>query len=98
MTEHTRRLKLYWLAARHGLLKGRNELDVKWSEAHVVDWLEALQLPPYDGSLAVRAKGAGCPTCGQGPGTTPSGRTVLVFPGGAKMRCQVCGQSWLELD
>jgi hypothetical protein len=98
MPEHTRRLRLFWLAARHGLLKGQNELDVKWSEAHLLDWLEALRLPPYDGALPVRAKGAGCPRCGCEPGVLPSGRTVLVFPGGVKMRCQACAQAWLELE
>lgn len=98
MPEHTRGLRLFWLAARHGLLKGKNELDVRWSEAHLLDWLEALRLPPYDAVLPVRAKGAGCPKCGAEPGLVPSGRTVLVFPGGVKMRCQGCAQAWLELE
>lgn len=98
MPEHTRRLRLFWLAARHGLLKGQNELDVRWSEAHLLDWLEALRLPPYDVALPARAKGAGCPKCRAEPGLVPSGRTVLVFPGGVKMRCQVCAQAWLELE
>jgi hypothetical protein len=96
MHDHVQRLRVYWLAARHGLLKGRNELDVKWSEAHLVDWLQVLQLAPYQGVLPVRAPGQGCPRCGLEQGLIPSGRTVLVFPGGAKFRCGECGCEWLE--
>jgi hypothetical protein len=97
MHEHVQRLRVYWLAARHGLLRGRNELDVKWSEAHLVAWLEALQLPPYQAVLPVQAPGAGCPRCGAEPGLIPSGRTVLVFPGGARFRCGGCGAEWLAM-
>jgi hypothetical protein len=96
MHDHVRRLRVFWLAARYGLLERRNELDVKWNEQHLVDWLAALRLPPYEGALPVRDKGAGCPRCGLEPGVIPSGRTVLVFPGGAKFRCQGCGAEWLE--
>ncbi len=98
MTDHLRKLRLYWLAARHELLTRRNELDVRWNEAHVVAWLEAFRLPPYEGALPVRRKGAGCPRCGVAQGAVPTGRTELVFPGGARLKCQACGGCWLELD
>ena len=98
MSEHLRRLRVYYLAVRHRLTRGRNELDVRWSEAHVLDWLRALQVPPYDRAWPVRPRGSGCPTCGVAQGETPSGRTELVFPGGTKLRCRECGASWLELD
>lgn len=96
MEEHARRLRLYWLAARHGLLKGRNELDVTWSEAHVVDWLKALGVPPFEGALPVRAPGSGCPACPVEPGVVPSARVDLVFPGGARLKCTTCGGQWVE--
>jgi len=98
MREHVRRLRLYFLAVRHGLLKGPNELDVRWSESHVVEWMKAFRLPPFEAALEVRPPGGGCPRCGLAQGTVPSGRTELVFPGGAKLRCQSCGGAWLELE
>ena len=98
MTEHVRLLKLYFLDVRHRLLRGPNELDVRWSESHVVDWMKALRLPPFESALPVRWPGAGCSRCGIAQSTVPSGRTELVFPGGARLRCQSCGDRWLELE
>lgn len=98
MEEHLRRLRVYWLAVRHGLTKGRRELDVKWSEAHLVSWMQALQVPPYEHALEVRRAGGGCPSCGAGQGTVPSVQTELVFPGGSRMACRGCGRLWLETD
>lgn len=98
MDEHVRRLRLYFLAVRHGLTKGRRELDVKWSEAHLVAWMQTLQVPPYERALELRKPGGGCPSCGAGQGTVPSVQTELVFPGGARMACRGCGRLWLELE
>jgi len=98
MDEQVRRLRLFWLAAKHGLLKGRNELDVRWSEAHVIDWMKTLRLPPFEQTLPLRAQGQGCPTCPPEPGQVPSGRVELVFPEGTRLRCESCGAQWLELD
>jgi hypothetical protein len=98
LEDQAHRLRLYWLAVRHGVVRGRNEVDVKWNEKLVEQWLEALRLPPFEDALPVRAAGAGCGRCGVAQGTVPSGRTELVFPGGARLKCQTCGQVWLELD
>jgi hypothetical protein len=98
MEEQLRQLRLYWLAVRQGLTKRNGDLDVKWSEEHLVTWMQTLQVPPYDRALAVRRKGGGCPTCGAGQGTTPSVQTVVVFPGGSRMTCRTCGLVWLETD
>lgn len=98
MTSQARRLRIFWLAARHGLLSGKNELDVHWSEAHLTDWLRTLRLPPHENELELRAKGSGCPACPRPFGAVPSTRTVLVWPEGARLRCDGCGREWLELD
>jgi len=98
MEEHLRRLRLYWLATRYGLLKGRNELDVKWSEAHVIDWMKTLRLAPFEGAYTERKPGSGCPACPSEPGMIPSARVDLVFPGGARLKCNGCGAQWVELE
>ena len=98
MQEQLRRLRLYWLATRHGLLKGRNELDVKWSEAHVIDWMKTLRLAPFEGAYTERKPGSGCPTCPSEQGMIPSARVDLVFPGGARLKCNSCGAQWVELE
>lgn len=97
MESQARRLRVFWLAARHGLLSGKNELNVQWSEAHLDDWLRTLRLPPFEHEIEVQPRGAGCPSCPRPMGAVPSSRTVLVWPEGARFRCDECGREWLEL-
>lgn len=100
MEGHRRSLAVFWLALRRGLLEGRRGrvLEVRWSEQHVIEWMETLRLPPYEDALPLQAKGAGCPSCRPEPGQLTSRRTELVFEGGARLRCDGCGRRWLELD
>lgn len=95
MHGHALRLRLYYLALRRRLLTGGNKLEVHWSEELVVEWLKTLRLSPYRDVYPVRPAGAACARCKEEPGRHPSVRTDLVFPGGARMRCDRCGDSWV---
>lgn len=100
MEGHRKSLAVFWLALRKGLLEQRRDrlLEVRWSEQHVIEWMETLQLPPYERALPVQPKGAPCPACAPEPGQVSSRRTELVFDRGARLRCDRCGLRWLELD
>lgn len=94
MEEHARRLRVYYLALKHGLADGRGELDVRWGEQLVIDWMKTLQLPPYERALPSLPRGSRCPSCQDG--RVGDLKTEMNFPGGARMRCAVCGTSWIE--
>ena len=66
-----------------------------WSEDFVDLWLATLQLAPFENQLVVRAAPYLCATC-NASGTIPSTRTEMTFPGGARVRCDQCGERWLE--
>lgn len=100
MEAQRRSLAVFWLALHRGLLEQRRDrlLEVRWSEQHVIEWMETLRLPPFEHALPVQAKGSGCAACPVEPGQVSSRRTELVFDGGARLRCDGCGRRWLELD
>jgi len=92
MDQHLRDLRIYYLALRHRLAS--NKLQLNWSEAFVIEWMKTLRVPPFERSYPVLTRGAACPRC---PKThAASVCTDRVFPGGARMSCQICGCEWLE--
>lgn len=97
MQVHARKLRVYYLALRHGLVGESHELDVHWNGPFVRTWLETLQLPPFEKALPSRPRGSLCAACHR-EGAQPSTRTELLFPGGARMRCSTCDGAWIESD
>lgn len=96
MRDHLTRLRVYYFALRHGLTTSQgNGLDVHWSERFVIDWMKTLRVPPFDAALPVRPRGAKCEGC-EKTGAQPWVYTDGLFPGGVRMRCQTCGDVWLE--
>ena len=98
MRQHVQRLRVYYLAVKKGLASPSNELDVKWSEPFVVEWLKMLQVPPFAGAYAVRPRGSRCARCLEVKNEAATLFTETNFPGGSKMRCQACGAVWIERD
>jgi hypothetical protein len=97
MPQHAQKLRLYYLALQRGLASPRHEVDVRWSEPFVLEWLRTLKVPPYADAYPVRPSGAPCPRCAQ-RGAQSATRTELVFPGGVRMRCGTCETVWIEED
>ncbi len=106
MTSQARRLRVYYLALTHGLTEGRHLLDVHWTEDFVAEWLRLLDLEPYRGSYERRVHGQRCPRCpvehqafdARHAAPLTSVRTMVVFPGGAKMQCLKCGFAWVAVS
>lgn len=96
MGPHLQKLRLYYLALRHGLASPANVVDVHWDEDLVVDWLKVLRLPPYETAYELRPRGSSCTRCAPRPQLQAITQTDRVFPGGAKIRCTLCGATWLE--
>jgi hypothetical protein len=94
MREECRRLRLYYLALEHGLVAGKNRIEVSWDEDLVIEWLRILRVPPHHRHYPVRP-GTLCAHCEHRPGTVV---TKLVFPGGARMECLQCGARWIRSD
>jgi hypothetical protein len=93
MRAHLRMLRLYYLALRHGLTEPDHSLRMEWSEETVLEWMRLLHVPPYEHAYPPRAEGSPCSRCGP---STDQPVCVLEFPGGAKLRCRLCGDTWLE--
>jgi hypothetical protein len=91
MADHCARLRLYYLALRHGLDSARHRVEVHWDEELVLEWMRLLRLPPFRDHYPVRDT-TGCERCESRPGTVV---TKGVFPGGAKLECTQCGAQWL---
>jgi len=91
MPDHCDRLRLYYLALRHGLDSTRHRVEIHWDETLVVEWMRLLRLPPYQDHYPLRDT-TSCATCESRPGTVV---TKGVFPGGAKLECLQCGAQWL---
>jgi hypothetical protein len=98
MRDHLRNARLYWVALQKGLLlPGSFRLRVDWSAELTLEWARLLGLPgtkPYP----VRPRGVAC-ACQ--PESESSGHplevhTLLVLPDGRKVRCQRCGEEWVE--
>jgi len=98
MREHAQRLRVYYLAVKKGLVAPSNDLDIKWSEPFVVEWLKILQVAPFANSYQVRARGSRCARCPAAKNEAATLHTELNYPGGSKMRCQACGAVWIERD
>lgn len=98
MEEHAQKLRLYYLALRRDLLPISAKLEVRWTPELVREWMQVLRLPPYEAALPTRRPGAGCPRCPRQGSSQPTVRTELVFPEGARMRCDACGSVWLEVS
>lgn len=96
MHQHVRRLRVYYLAVKRGLTPPSHELDVKWTEPFVIEWMKTLGVPPFERAYEVRPPGAGCDRCPGEPGQAPIVFTDFSFPGGSRRRCQRCGRVWLE--
>ena len=96
MRAHLEKLRVYYLALKKGLTRGRFELDVHWSEALVLEWLKLLRIAPFDRSYEVRPKKSPCKQCAVARDQQSVIHTELVFPGGSKMRCFACGAVWIE--
>jgi hypothetical protein len=98
MMEHVGKLRLYYLAVKNGLTSGGNrQVDLHWTQDFTLSWMRTLQVPPFEHDYPVRPRGSHCRRCGDGHGS----RTVFVdavFPGGSRMKCQRCEDSWLEHD
>jgi len=97
MTEHARKLRLYYLAVQSGLTVGPHEADLHWSEAFTVEWMKTLRLPPYENDYPVRPMGWNC-KCPAAHSAAAPATVELTFPGGARKRCPACRAVWLELD
>lgn len=97
MNAHLAKLRVYYFAVQKGLTSGAHELDVRWSERFVLDWLKTLRVPPYEDAIPLRPRSSGCETC-RARGDQPWIYTDGLFPGGVRMRCQTCGETWLEED
>lgn len=99
MKDHVRVLRVYYLAARAGLVGVNGKLDVHWSREMTEDWLRTLSVAPFDGAYEVKLPGVPCFKCRAPKGSHHStARTELVFPGGARMRCDTCGARWVVLE
>jgi hypothetical protein len=94
MREECRRLRLYFLAVRHGLAaSAQHQVQLDWDEHLVLEWLRLLRIPPFEHHYEVRAESA-CDRCPYQPGRVV---TKAVFPGGSKFECLQCGRQWLLL-
>lgn len=98
MTQHVRLLRIYYWALEKGLTSPAHELNVRWSEGFVIEWLKTLRVPPYDAVYSVHPRGAPCPSCGQSGGAQGAVNVDVVFPGGARVRCQSCETAWIQDD
>lgn len=99
MWSHAAKLRIYYLALKQELLPVSGELNVSWSRDFVIDWMETLQLPPFDKRLASLPRGSRCPTCHLEPDrASPSAMVERNFPGGFRLICTKCSTRWLELE
>lgn len=48
MAAHVKRLRLYYLAVKHGLTTRGNDVELQWSEELVLEWMKHLRIPPFD--------------------------------------------------
>lgn len=96
MSQHVRLLRIYYWALERGLTSQTHELNVRWSEAFVLEWLKTLRVPPFDRAYPLLPRGTPCQTCAKTPGLQSALVTDVVFPGGARVRCQGCNCAWIE--
>ncbi|HXX31428.1 MAG TPA: hypothetical protein VEJ89_12060 [Myxococcaceae bacterium] len=99
MQAHLVRLRVYWLALHHGLVRDASHaLHLTLSEDAVVEWFKLLRLPPYQHAYPVRPTGSACPACAPGGGPATEVVTERTFPEGRKVACLGCRTAWLEME
>jgi hypothetical protein len=100
MHAHAAKLRAYYVLLRRGLATpGKNEVDIRWSEALVIEWMKILRMPPYENAYPVRPAQSSCSRCRETPTNEAGGfQTESTFPGGWKVRCSTCGEAWLVLE
>jgi hypothetical protein len=109
MRVHVESLRLYYLAVRHQLDRGHDRnVRLSWGEAHTVEWLALLRIPPYQNVYRVRPRGYRCDCVLSATVTEPANSgdtshlgsgtaiTEATFPGGWKIACKGCGAKWIE--
>ena len=99
MAQHARVLRLYYLAVKAGLVGAGGEVEVRWDRALTEEWMKTFRVTPFEQHYELRPPGVPCFRCWAVPGNErSSARTELVFPGGARIRCDICGARWLVED
>jgi hypothetical protein len=70
-----------------------------WSFDLTLEWLALMRIGPFRRVYLVQHRGAGCPRCAsQESRGAPAAWVEVAWPGGAKLRCNTCGQVWLQID
>jgi hypothetical protein len=98
MRQHVSKLRVYYVALKKGLTTPGHDLEVKWTEPFVIEWLKTLRVPPFEKAYPVRPRGSPCSRCQKSREQQSAVFTDSNFPGGTKMRCRGCGTAWLEMD
>ena len=103
LRNHARRLRVYYLAVSHDLTDPGHKLDVNWTEDFVVEWLSLFGEPGFAHHYERAAGARLCPRCAREPQPETglphaAPRTLLVFPGGAKLQCLACLYAWVCPD
>jgi predicted SprT family Zn-dependent metalloprotease len=73
----------------------KHELRVNVDADWAVEWLKTLRVPPYEDALPVSTWAEACGVCELHQRQV---RTVTVFHGGYRMRCDTCRSEWLVLE
>jgi hypothetical protein len=95
MAQHARAL-LYYVALKTGLAGRGAKLEVRWDRALTEEWMKTLRVPPFERHYEVKLPGVSCFRCQAPEGNERSStRIEIVFPGGARARCENCGARWL---
>ena len=79
MRDHAQRLRVYYLAVKKGLASPSGEVDVKWNEPFVLEWLKMLQVAPFERAYELRGRGSRCTACPKSSNEAPS-LTEANFP------------------
>jgi hypothetical protein len=110
LTEYVRRLGLefarrgmpeveilvqYFQALETDSLDQLPAMHVFWNEETTMEWMKTLQVPPFEESYPVRSFASRCAACNGVPHRSFS---EVVFPGGARVRCERCNDVWIETE
>src|SRR2546428_675918 len=95
MDRHLRLLRAFYRAE---FVQSRRDSRA-WSFDLTLEWLALMRIGPFRRIYPVQARGAGCPTCSTRESRgAPAAWVEAAWPGGAKIRCNACGQAWLQID
>lgn len=64
MAAHMKRLRLYFLAVKHGLTTAGNDVELSYTEDEVLEWMRTLKVPPFDKAAAPSAPARTAKTSG----------------------------------